>query len=131
FAAIPADRALIETAVTGIEHDRLHAAELGDHVRAQLRLERFGKIDARDDDFPVVDEHGKAQPIAHAVEQYFPTVEVKLHFILAVVQIVIFSVDCRVGATVELRDIIDDKKIEPVDFDQVPLDRDGALATTK
>ena len=46
FVAITADRAFIETAVTGIEHDRSDAAELLDHVRTQLRFEGFGEIDA-------------------------------------------------------------------------------------
>src|SRR5205814_8701948 len=60
FVAITADGALVETAVTGIEHDGSDAVEMFDHVRAQLRLERFGEIDARDHDFSVVDKHRKA-----------------------------------------------------------------------
>jgi len=108
--------------MTGIEHDCLHAAELWDHVRPQLRLERFGEIDSRDDDFPVVDEHREAQPIAHPVDQHFPAVDMKLHFVLAVVELHIFAVDGRAGEAIELRNIIDTEKITAVDFDDLPFD---------
>jgi hypothetical protein len=78
-----------------------------------------------------VNEHRKTQPIAHAVDQHFPAVDVKLHFILAVVQIDISSVDCRVRETIEFRDVIDSEEITAVDFDDLPLDRSDQLANEK
>jgi hypothetical protein len=55
----------------------------------------------------------------------------KLHFILAVVQIDISSVDCRVRETIELRDVIDGEEIAAVDFDDLPLNRSDQLANEK
>jgi hypothetical protein len=56
---------------------------------------------------------------------------VKLHFILAVVQVDISSVDCRVRETIELRDVIDSEEIAAVDFDDLPLDRSDQLTNEK
>jgi hypothetical protein len=55
----------------------------------------------------------------------------KLHFILAVVQIDISSVDCRVRETIEFRDVIDSEEIAAVDFDDLPLNRSDQLANEK
>src|SRR4026208_1693093 len=78
-----------------------------------------------------MNEHRKTQPIAHAVDQHFPAIDTKLHFILAVVQIDISSVDCRVRKTIELRDVIDSEEITAVDFDDLPLNRSDQLANEK
>ena len=46
----------------------------------------------------------------------------KLHFVLAVVELHIFAVDGRAGEAIELRNIIDTEKITAVDFDDLPFD---------
>jgi hypothetical protein len=55
----------------------------------------------------------------------------KLHFIPAVAQVDVSSVDCRIRKTIELRDVIDREEIAAVDFDNLPLDCSQQLAAEK
>src|SRR5206468_12733666 len=112
---------LIETARTGIEHDRLHAAEIVDHVPAQLRLESFCQVNAGNENLSVVDEHGKAQPIAHAIDQHLAAIDTKSEFVFVAAELDILAVSYRVGEAIELGDVVDAEEIAAVHFDNLPL----------
>src|SRR5437868_8300833 len=122
FVAVRTDRAFIETAMPGVEHDRLHTRKILDHAWAQLRLERFRQIDAGDDDFPVMDQDGIAQPITHAVNEHLAAINHKLELVLVVLEPHILAFDHRIGESVELRDVIDREEIASIYLDLLPLD---------
>src|ERR1051326_6828082 len=54
FVPESAGGAFVVTAVAGIEHDGLDFAAALNHVRPELRLDCFRKVDARDEKFVVV-----------------------------------------------------------------------------
>ena len=87
FAAVTAARAFVVTAMSGIEHDRLHFAHVRDHVRAELRFERFREVDARDQKPAVFFGNRKRQPVAHAVD----------HDLAAAEAARVHSADCQGG----------------------------------
>src|SRR5437660_997656 len=121
FVTITANRTFIETAMTGIEHDRLHAAEIFDHVRPQLRLECFCQVDAGNKNLSLVDEHGKAQPIPHAIEQHLAAIDAKLQFVFLGAELDILAINYGTGETVELREVVDAEEIAPIDLDDLPF----------
>ena len=86
FASVTAARAFVVTAMAGIEHDRLHFAEVRDHLRTQLRLQSFREIDARDEQVAILLDYGKREPVAHAVDHDFATVEARFQFVATVAE---------------------------------------------
>src|SRR5262249_29377745 len=131
FVTVTADRTLIETAMSGIEHDRLHAADIFDHVRPQLRFECFCQVNAGNEYLSVVHEHGKAQPIPHAIDQHLATIDAKLQFVFVAAELDVLVVNYGVGEAVELGDVIDAKEIAAVHFDNLPLHRGDEPARAK
>ncbi len=78
-----------------------------DHLRPQLRLDGLGEIDAGDEEFVVLRDDGKAEPVAHAVHDRFAAIEGELELIPAVIEHDGFAGGINVPEeSVELRDVI-------------------------
>ena len=124
LAAECAQRTLVETAVAGIEHDRLHLALVLEHLRAQLRLDGLGQIDPRDEKFPILGDDGEAEPVAHAVHDGFAAIERELKLVAAVVEDdgLAGGIDVAQEA-VKFRDVVGAQVIARPDFDDLPIRR--------
>src|SRR5262245_61816865 len=107
--------------MTRVEDYRLHAAEVFDHVRPQLRLECFCQIDAGNKNLSLMDRDGKAQPIPHAVDQHLAATHAKLQLVLIAAELDILAINYRVEEAIEFRDVIDAEEIAAIDLDDVPL----------
>ncbi len=86
LASVTAPRALIETAVAGIEHNGLQFAFALDHLRPQLRFDCLCEIDPGDEKFPIVRDDGKAEPVTQTVHDRFAAIERKLELVPAVIE---------------------------------------------
>jgi len=108
--------------VAGIDHDCLELTEIGNHLRAQLWLDRFRKIDARDKVLTILFDDGEAEPVANAVDHHLATIELELDGVLSVLE-----ADSLVrrrgfaGETVEFRNVIDGQVIAIVELDDLPI----------
>jgi hypothetical protein len=108
--------------MTRIEHDGHDFSASLDHVRSQLRLDRFGEVDARDEEFVIVRDDGETKPVPNAVHDSLPAVETDLQLVSAVVEDDAFSGGIDVAhEPVELRDVVEAEVIARTDLDNLPV----------
>ena len=122
FVAVTADCAFVVAPVARVEDHGFELAEVGNHLRPQLWLERFREIDARDEVLAVFFRHRETEPVAHAVDHHFAAVELHLERAFAIVEQDVL-VDRRDAGRepVKLRHVINCEIFAPADLDDLPV----------
>src|SRR5436190_941575 len=81
------ESSLVEGAPRGVsEHDVLDFPAALDHVGPELRLDGLREIDAGDEEFVVVRDDGKTEPVADAIHNGFAAIERDLELVAAIVE---------------------------------------------